>query len=372
MPSRNIDQNAIVAPLPAASGKQCDWLRSLLLAGALFFFFSSVGAVEANAANLTLQTAAGGITIATNTSNFGTMNGLAIGGATAGGSAAALSNGALYYSDIQFNFGGLGQKNGYITAYVSVPFIHPAAFIVYVCGSTSCGSGNYGPMSTSVLTPSTIVPKPGIGNGGSTTGGIGIFIPDNDGPSAYTGADSVTITFTMLDASNDAVLATQTLLLSNANQTVQTAIQLQLSSVLGGLAITSASDYAMDFHTVNGLGIGPFTGLTPTSASGGYIYHTPYTITPVFTDFTSTVGTVNVYVSSNFAHPTILTLQDSATSNSGYSAISTSSSTPSVMTASANDRTPITRYLGLFVSNANGIPVFSSDFATLTYTLTVP
>jgi hypothetical protein len=147
---------------------------------------------------------------------------------------------------------------------------------------------------------------------------------------------------------------------------------LQLSTAIGGLAVTAASDYAMNFSTVNGLGIGPVAGLNTTSASGGYIYHTPYTISPVFTDFTSAVGTVKVYVSTNFAHPTIFTLQDSATAGSGYSAISTSSGAPTQITAGAQDRTPITRYLGLFVSNANGIPVFATDTATLTYTLTVP
>jgi hypothetical protein len=324
------------------------------------------------AASLTLQTAAGGIAIAANTSTFGTMNGLAIGGATVGGNAAALGSGALYYSDVQFKFGGMGAAKGYVTAYVSVPFLHPSALIVYFCGQTSCNSSNFAAMSTSVLAPSTVVQKPGIGNNGTTTGGIGIFIPDNDGPTAYTGVDSVMITFTMLDASNDALLTSQTLLLSNANQKVQTAVQLTLATATGGLAVNTATDYAMNFSTVNGLGIGPAVGLSTTSASGGYIYHTPYTISPVFTDFASTSATVKVYVSTNFAHPTIFILQDSALAGSGYGAISTSSGSPTQITASAADRTPITRFLGLFVSNANGIPVFTTDTATLTYTLTVP
>jgi hypothetical protein len=343
----------------------------LFVAGILLLLVTTVP-LRSYAATLAFQSVAGGITVAGSTSNFGTMNGLAIGGPTAGGSAVALTNGALYYSNIQFNFTGMGAKKGYVTAYVSTPFTHPAALIVEFCGQTVCTSGNYVAMSTSVAAPSTIVQKPGIGNNGNTTGGIGIFIPDNDGVTAYTGVDSVTITFRMLDASNDALLDTQTFSLSNVNQKVQTAILLQLSTATGGLAVTAASDYAMNFSTVNGLGIGPVAGLNTTSASGGYIYHTPYTISPVFTDFTSAVGTVKVYVSTNFAHPTIFTLQDSATAGSGYSAISTSSGAPTQITAGAQDRTPITRYLGLFVSNANGIPVFATDTATLTYTLTVP
>jgi hypothetical protein len=370
MLSKSIDQNAALAPLPATREPR-DWLRSSISTSVFVLLLLTI-VPQAHAASLTIQTAAGGIAIAANTSAFGTMNALAIGANPAGVTSAVLSNGALYYSNVQFKFTGMGAKNGYVTAYVSSPFTHPSALIVYACGLTTCASANYAAMSTSSVAPTVVAPKPGFGNNATTTAGIGIFIPDNDGASAFTGADSVSITFKMLDASNDALLDTQVLLLSNANQKVQTAVQLTLASATGGLAVSPASDYSMNFSTVNGLGIGPAGGLLTTSAAGGYIYHTPYTVTPVFGAFTSSVATVKVYVSTNFAHPTIFVLQDSALAGSGYGAISTSSSTPTQITASAADRTPITRFLGLFVSNANGIPVFATDTATLTYTLTVP
>jgi hypothetical protein len=129
----------------------------------------------------------------------------------------------------------------------------------------------------------------------------------------------------------------------------------------------------MNFGNVNGLGIGPGTGLSTVSATGGIIYSTPYLINPVFTNFASTTGSVSVYVSTNFAHPTILKANDAASSGGPYTVMSTTQAIPTSITRSAADRSSITRYLGLFVSNINGATAFTgTDNATLTFTLTVP
>jgi hypothetical protein len=68
------------------------------------------------------------------------------------------------------------------------------------------------------------------------------------------------------------------------------------------------------------------------AAAGGIIYSTPYLLNPAYTDFTSTTATINVYVSSNFAHPAILKLDDSGASAGPYTAISTTAGTPTVIT----------------------------------------
>jgi hypothetical protein len=75
----------------------------------------------------------------------------------------------------------------------------------------------------------------------------------------------------------------------------------------------------------------------------------------------------------DFAHPAILELRDAALAGGPYTAISKIAGAPTSLTTTAGSGTGLTRYLGLFVSNANGAGTFTgADSATLTYTLTVP
>jgi hypothetical protein len=216
------------------------------------------------------------------------------------------------------------------------------------------------------------VPSPGIGNT-SVNAGLGIFLPDNNGASAYTGNDTATLTFTLKDASSGTTYDTQTVYLQIPQETVQDAVQLTLGSAPGGATIATAADFSLNFGNVNALGIGPGAGLTTNSVAGGMMYHTPYLIQPAFSGMSSTTATVKVYVSTNFAHPALLTLNDATSTGGPYSAISTAAGAPTQITASAVNRSSITRYLGLFVSNINGAGAYTgSDSATLTFTLTVP
>ena len=69
--------------------------------------------------------------------------------------------------------------------------------------------------------------------------------------------------------------------------------------------------------------------------------------------------------------PQVLELRDGSSSAGPFTAIS--STTATQITATAADRSTITRFLGLFVSNLNGANAFTgSDAATLTFTMTVP
>lgn len=346
----------------------------------ILFFTVFLTARQAQAApSFTLNQAPGGLggtLVGTNYRNtFGNMNALAIGAAQSGLTVTALTNGAIYFTPFQVQFQGLGgTQRASLTAYVSTSFAHPLAQIIQNCPSTATctTSAGYGTMSTVQAAPSTVVAN--LGNA-TVTAGIGIFLPDNDGATAFAGVDNgAVVTYVMRDVSNNRTLATATWSFdATPNNTVQTAVRLNLASATGGLTVTPNADYSMNFGNVNGLGFGPATGLTTVAASGGVIYSTPYLLQPAFSDFTSTTATIKVFASSNFAHPNSLNMRDGTASAGPFTSIGTTAATATQITTTAADRSSITRFLGLFVSNINGATSFrGGDNATLTFTITVP
>lgn len=307
------------------------------------------------------------------TASFGTLNALGVGTPTAGVTETVLSNGTLYYTPYQIQISGLPNGHlGTVSVYVSANFAHPSALIMQNCPSNaSCtASGSYSVMSMSAATPSSAIPSPGTGNT-TVTVGVGIFVPDNNGATAFSGNDSATITLRLTDTTRNVI--THTVTINFTPQTLQRAVQLTAETATGGLTISPASDFSMNFGNVNGIGIAPSAGLTTIARPGGIVYATPYVLRPVFSDFTSTTASLSVYVSTNFVHPVLLALNDAASSGGPYNAISTSATTPTQITTTASNRAPVTRYLGLFVSNINGASAFTgTDTARLTFTLTVP
>jgi hypothetical protein len=339
------------------------------------------GARQAYAApSFSLQQGPGGITgtlVGSNYLNtFGTMNALGLGTPQTGLTVAVLGNGALYFTQYNVSFQGLvGAQKASLTAYVSTNFTHQAAQVIQNCPNTAtCStSGGYGAMSNILGAPSFVVTS--MGNA-TVTAGLGVILPDNDGAGAFTGVDNTgVVTFTMRDASNNNFLQAATFSFNaSPNNTVQNAVQLTLATAAGGLTVTPAADYSMNFGNVNGLGFGPGAGLTTTAVGGGVVYSTPYLLQPVFTDFSSTTATIKVYVSTNFAHPPVLALRDAAASAGPWlTNIGPNAGAATQITNAAANRSSITRYLGLFVSNVNGATSFrGADAATLTFTLTVP
>src|SRR5579884_808111 len=370
-------------PLPVVkSGRKVCWLSCVSSHQALIILFFTVflTARQAQAApSFTLNQAPGGLggtLVGTNYRNtFGNMNALAIGAAQSGLTVTALTNGAIYFTPFQVQFQGLGgTQRASLTAYVSTSFAHPLAQIIQNCPSTATctTSAGYGTMSTVQAAPSTVVAN--LGNA-TVTAGIGIFLPDNDGATAFAGVDNgAVVTYVMRDVSNNRTLATATWSFdATPNNTVQTAVRLNLASATGGLTVIPNADYSMNFGNVNGLGFGPATGLTTVAASGGVIYSTPYLLQPAFSDFTSTTATIKVFASSNFAHPNSLNMRDGTASAGPFTSIGTTAATATQITTTAADRSSITRFLGLFVSNINGATSFrGGDNATLTFTITVP
>ena len=175
--------------------------------------------------------------------SFGTMNALGIGTPLAGVSVAALSNGALYFFSYQLTISGLtaNHKAG-VTVYVSTNFSHPAALVMENCpATTACNaSSEYSLMSTSAAAPSIIVAPPGVGNS-TVTAGIGVFLPDNDGASAYTGTDTSTVTITATDLTTNTVIGTAVIFFNSPAETVQDAVQLTLSTATGGVTVSPSA-----------------------------------------------------------------------------------------------------------------------------------
>lgn len=371
-------------PIVESSGKECCvWCgRPEPALIVLFLALTLLGQhAAAQAGTFTLSSAPGGITFSgTGTSTlsgqFGVMNALGLGAPANGITVIPLTNGALYLTQFQLTISGLPPSHrGGVTAFVNSNFAHPAALVLEACPSTSScnAAGNFSAISTVAGAPTTIIPGPGINNQ-TVTAGLAVFLPDNDGASAFSGVDTAQVTFTATDLTNTKNFATaQILLNSPQGETVQTAVQLTLAAATGGLSISPSVDYAMNFGNVNGLGFGPGAGLTTVAATGGVIYSTPYLLQPAFTDFSSTTASIRAFVSTNFAHPAVLQLLDAPASSGPFNGIGTSAGTATQITTTAADRSSITRFLGLFVSNANGATAFTgSDAAALTFTFTVP
>jgi hypothetical protein len=355
--------------------------RSLSALIILAIAFALNKPAAAQQGTFTISAAPGGITFAaggggTLSGQFGTMNALGLGTPGTGVAVIPLPNGALYLTHYQITISGLPNPHlAAVTAFVNSNFTHPAALIMQSCPSSSAcnASGNFSAISLLAAAPTTVVAAPGI-NDQTVTAGLAIFVPDNNGASAFTGVDTARITLTATDTTNNKNFATAEIRLDTpVGETIQSAVQLTLATATGGLTISPGADFSVNFGNVNGLGLGPGAGLTTVAAAGGVVYSTPYLLQPAFSAFRSTTATIQAFVSSPFAHPTILILRDAAASAGPYTNIGITAGTATQITAAAADRGSVTRFLGLFVSNTNGATAFQgSDSATLTFTMTVP
>ena len=138
---------------------------------------------------------------------FGTMNALGIGHSRSWRDVIPFTNGALYSRTIKLLFPDCRiHHRGAVTAFVNSNFAHPAALIMQSCPSssslqrvrtlfcdlTACRSSDHGCCSA--------------GHHRSTvTVGLGIFVPDNNGASSFTGVDAARITLTVTDTTNNNV-----------------------------------------------------------------------------------------------------------------------------------------------------------------------
>lgn len=149
--------------------------------------------------------------------------------------------------------------------------------------------------------------------------------------------------------------------------TVQTAVQLNISTILGGATVsgsTSTGLFAINFGNVNGLGVGSVaSGVTVVADPSGALYKTPINLSPVYSGFTD--ETASIEVEQDAAGDT----QVAREGNSSISASSTvSTSTPASVATGKASGSSVERYVGIYVARAEAAGAKS---ATLIYTVTV-
>lgn len=142
--------------------------------------------------------------------------------------------------------------------------------------------------------------------------------------------------------------------------TAQSALQIDIATSGGGATVTGAVGenstglFSVSFGNVNGLGIGsPTSGVSITSRdSSGTLYTSPIKLTPYFSGFTSTTATVKVYQDAAASANSQAVREGSAAGS--VASVPTSAGAANTVTATAASGTDITRYVGLYISNANG------------------
>lgn len=164
----------------------------------------------------------------------------------------------------------------------------------------------------------------------------------------------------------------------NANLTLtataETAVTLTIdkSSGVQDVSDNGSGAFSVSFGSVNGLGVGtPDSGVTVEKSPTGATYTTPIIVTPAFSGFTSTTATVKVYQDSTTSSASQSAAREGSSAN-GVASVPTVADSATTVSASAASSSGITRYVGVFVSNANGGgKVVGSLAPKFIYTVTV-
>jgi hypothetical protein len=149
--------------------------------------------------------------------------------------------------------------------------------------------------------------------------------------------------------------------------TVQTAVQLNISTGSGGATVsgsTATGLFSVSFGNINGLGVGtPSAGVTVVTSGTGALYKTPINLTPLYSGFATETATITVQQDA---------AGDTALAREGDSNISSSSTvsttTPATVATGRESGVAFERWVGLFVARSEAAGAKS---ATLIYTITV-
>jgi hypothetical protein len=149
--------------------------------------------------------------------------------------------------------------------------------------------------------------------------------------------------------------------------TVQTAVQLNISTGAGGATVSGSNAtglFSVSFGNVNGLGLGtPAAGISVVADSSGALYKTPINLTPVYSGFTTETATIEV--EQDAAGDTAMAREGNALINAG-STVSTT--TPVTVASGGASGVAIERYVGMYAARTEAAGAKS---ATLIYTITV-
>jgi len=149
--------------------------------------------------------------------------------------------------------------------------------------------------------------------------------------------------------------------------TVQTAVQLNISTGSGGATVSGSAAtglFSVSFGNVNGLGIGtPAAGISVSADGSGALYKTPINLTPIYSGFTTETATITVMQDS--AGDTDLVREgDSSISSSS----TVSASSPTSVASGKASGVSFERYVGMYVTRSEAAGAKSG---TLIYTITV-
>lgn len=150
--------------------------------------------------------------------------------------------------------------------------------------------------------------------------------------------------------------------------TVQTALQLNISTGTGGATVSGSNAtglYAVSFGNINGLGQGaPATGVTVVADGSGALYKTPINLTPVYSGFTTETATIEVQQEAGSSGEVM-----AREGNGSISASSTvSTSVPAAVASGAASGVAIQRQVGMYAARTTAAGAKS---ATLIYTITM-
>jgi hypothetical protein len=166
---------------------------------------------------------------------------------------------------------------------------------------------------------------------------------------------------------------------AEARAQVLVRLQVDVSTAPGGATINgqtgllSTGVFNVNFGNVNGLGIGPRpAGVSISRVAGGTLYSTPILITPTWTCvLTCPTGTITLWLDA--AQGTSAGRAAVREGASPGSASPVNASPPKTITTTATNGVPITRHVGLFVSNANGAGRVSGPVtARVVYQISIP
>jgi hypothetical protein len=164
----------------------------------------------------------------------------------------------------------------------------------------------------------------------------------------------------------------------NLTATAQNALQLDISTAAGGATVVGATGnnstgvFSLDFGNVNGLGIGtPTAGVSVAISASGATYTSPISLTPRYSGHVTNTASISVLLDSSAGDA-----QGRAATREGAAAASVvapSAVVPNIFTSTATNGTAVTRYVGYFISNANGASAVSGAMSSrLIYEITIP
>jgi hypothetical protein len=164
----------------------------------------------------------------------------------------------------------------------------------------------------------------------------------------------------------------------NLSANAQNALQLDISTAAGGATVTGATGnastgvFSLDFGNVNGLGIGaPSAGVTVAVQAGGALYTSPISLTPRYSGHVNATASISVLLdgAAGDANGRAATREGAAAA----SVVAPSAVVPNIFTSAATNGVSVTRYVGYFVSNANGAGAVNGAMSSrLIYEITIP